>query len=170
MALVVTLFDGFAVPPDIFQPGGHTTSSLAKPAVLRLAILLPVVRLVKATFVMLILALAAHLDWHAARPTSHHLSLGLSWHWLLAVPVFGFVAWFVNSAWPVRPLTASVAIIGGGLLLGAVAEPAWEYWVEQAPFEWAFGSLRNLAAVAFAVSGIITYLLFLWLRRSRRIP
>jgi hypothetical protein len=125
-------------------------------------------RLFKAIMVMLGLALAAHMDWHVVRPTAHHLSLGLSWHWLFAVPVFALVAWYVSSAWPAQTLGASLAMIGGGLLLGVVVEPAWEYWIEEAPFDWAFGPLRNRAAVAFAVTGIITYVLVLLMLRSRR--
>lgn len=119
---------------------------------------------------MLSVGLAAHLDWHAARPTEHHLSLGLSCHWLLAVPVFGLVAWYVNSAFPGRVFKASLAIVGGGVLLGAVAEPAWEYWIERAPREWAFGPLRNQAAVAFAITGLMAYVLVLGILRSRRQP
>src|SRR5262245_57331953 len=83
-------------------------------------------RIVSAILVSLALATAIHVDWHVARPATHHLSLGLSWHWLLAAPVFGLTAWYVASAWPSTLLRASLWIVGGAVLLGGVIEPACE--------------------------------------------
>ena len=70
-----------------------------------------------ATLVTVALATAIHLDWHVARPTVHHLSLGLPAHWLLAIPVFGLVAWYVVLAWPSNVLPASIAILAGAIIL-----------------------------------------------------
>jgi len=41
---------------------------------------------------VLLLAVAIHVDWHAARPDLHHdhLSFGLEQHWLLAPPPPGW--------------------------------------------------------------------------------
>ena len=118
--------------------------------------------------VSLALATAIHLDWHVARPTTHHLSLGLSWHWLLAIPVFGLVAGYVARAWPAEIARASVGIVGFGILLGGVLEPAWEYYFADATFEWAFGAQRTTMLFTFVCMGLITYVTVLVLLRRRR--
>lgn len=117
--------------------------------------------------VILALATAMHLDWHAARPAMHHLSLGLRWHWLLAVPVFALVALYVQRAWPERRLAASVAIVGIAGFLAAGVEPGWEYWIESAPLDWAFGPLRLSAFATFTVAGIAALAVILGMVRRR---
>ena len=114
---------------------------------------------------LLALATAIHLDWHVARPTTHHLSLGLSWHWALAIPVFALAAWYVSS----RPgaAKASAIIIGGAILLGAIIEPAWEYWLGGATFDWAWGPHRTHAALVFVITGIAAYAGVLYVLRRR---
>ena len=108
-----------------------------------------------------------HLDWHAARSVATEHSLGLSGHWLLAIPVFALVGWCVHRVWPTRPLRASVGIIGLASFLAAVVEPAWELWVEGAPREWAFGSERLAAFGTFLLTGVITQAVVLALARRR---
>ena len=123
--------------------------------------------------VILGLAAAMHLDWHVARPIVHHLSLGWRAHWLLAVPTFGLTAWYVHRIWPAHRLAMSVAIVGAAGILAAVVEPAWEYWVEDAPLEWAFGRVRLEAFVSFVAAGIVTHAIvlgFLSRRSSRSRP
>lgn len=120
-----------------------------------------------ALLVTLALATAMHLDWHAARPTVHHLSLGLSWHWLLAIPVFALTAWYVARVWPEHTLGASVAIIGIASVLAALAEPLYELWVDRAPMDWAFGPLRLTSFAAFLAAGIVTHVAVLALLRRR---
>ena len=110
-----------------------------------------------ATLVTLALATAIHLDWHVARPTVHHLSLGLPAHWVLAIPVFGLVAWYVVRAWSSKILPASIAILGSAIILGGVLEPAWEYFLGGASFEWAFGRTRNVILAAFVGTGLLAY-------------
>lgn len=105
----------------------------------------------------LALATAIHLDWHMARPAHHQLSLGLQWHWVLAMPAFALVALYVLRVWPSRRLLASVAIIGSAILVGGVLEPLWEYTLAGAPFEWAFGVTRNQALAAYLGVGLLTY-------------
>jgi hypothetical protein len=106
---------------------------------------------------ILLLGSAIHADWHFARPAHHRLSLDLSWHWLLAIPVFALVAYFVSSRRPARPLAASALVLGGGILLGAILEPAYEYWIGGAPRDWAWGPERTGAAIAFAAMGLLAY-------------
>ena len=120
-------------------------------------------RVLTAIGVSLALATAIHLDWHFARPAHHQLSLGLRWHWLTAVPVFALVAWYVARVWPSHVLRATVAIIGSAVILAGALEPAWEYVLEDAPFEWAFGATRNLALATFVGTGVLSY----WIALAR---
>lgn len=98
-----------------------------------------------------------HLDWHVARPIEHHLSLGWRAHWLLGVPTFALIAWLIHRIWPAHRLAMSVTIVGIAGILAAVVEPAWEYWVDDAPFEWAFGRVRLEAFVSFVAAGIVAH-------------
>lgn len=112
-----------------------------------------------ASIAAILLGTAIHLDWHFARPTHHRLSLGLSWHWALAVPVFAIAAYYVARQNPRNPVKVSALLLGAATLLGAVLEPAWEYWIGHAPYEWAFGSERTGGAVVFVATGVATYAL-----------
>lgn len=114
-------------------------------------------RKTSASIVSLALATAIHLDWHAARPTAHHLSLGLSNHWLLAIPVFALGAWYVAHSWPTQVLSASLAIVGGAVVLAGAIEPAWEYFQSDATFGWAFGRVRTMALATFVGTGLLAY-------------
>ncbi len=115
--------------------------------------------------VVLGLAIAMHLDWHVARP-GHHLSLGWPAHWLLSIPVFALLAWYIHRAWPVHPLSPSVTMIGLAGFLAAVVEPAWEVWTG-APIAWAFGAERLKAFALFVVAGAVTHVVILVLLRAR---
>lgn len=114
-------------------------------------------RLIRAALVTLALSTAMHLDWHAARPAVHHLSLGWAWHWLLAVPVFALTAWYVLKDWAQDHLRAALAIIGIASVLAAVVEPTWELYVDGAPVEWTFGQQRLVAFAAFLLTGVVTH-------------
>ena len=126
-------------------------------------------RITIALLVCVALATAVHLDFHVARPTTHHLSLGLPWHWVLAAPVFALVAWYVAHAWPSQILWASVWIVGGAIVLGGVIEPAYEYLLGGAGFDWAFGPTRSTALRAFVLTGLIVYGTVLVLMRRRQV-
>lgn len=119
----------------------------------------------KHTLVVLGLATAIHLDWHVARP-GHHLSLGWPAHWLLSIPVFALLAWYVHRAWPDHPLSPSVLMIGLAGFLAAVVEPVWEIWTG-APIAWAFGAERLRAFALFAGLGAVTQVVILVLLRAR---
>lgn len=113
------------------------------------------------------LAAAIHADWHFARPSHHQLSLGWPWHWLLAVPVFALVAWYVARVWPERTVRASLLIVGGAILAGGILEPAYEYFGDGAPLEWVAGRERNTALATFGGVGLLAYLLVLGALRRR---
>jgi hypothetical protein len=103
------------------------------------------------------LASAMHLDWHIARPATHHLSLGWRFHWVLALPVFALTAWFVLRTAPQRLGGTSIAIIGAAAVLAAIVEPAWEYWIDGATFEWTFGWMRLAPFITFLIAGVVTH-------------
>jgi hypothetical protein len=124
-------------------------------------------RSLNTALVILGLATAMHVDWHAARPVVHHLSLGWRLHWLLAVPVCALTAWFVVRAWPEDVPRASLTIFGIATILAAGVEPAWEYWVEGASFEWAFGRVRLAAFAAFLAAGVLTHAALVILAKLR---
>jgi hypothetical protein len=120
-----------------------------------------------ATIAAILLASAIHVDWHFARPAHHRLSLDLSWHWLLAVPVFALAAYYVAKRNPPRPLSASVLLIGVATLIGAVLEPAYEYRLGGSTWDWAFGPERTWAAIAFVSTGIAAYAITLLMLLKR---
>jgi hypothetical protein len=51
----------------------------------------------------------------------------------------------------------SVLLIGLATLIGAVLEPAYEYFLGGATWDWAFGPERTWAAIAFVMTGIVAY-------------
>ena len=125
-------------------------------------------RISSAVLVSLGLAAAIHTDWHFARPTHHQLSLGLPWHWLLAIPVFALVAWYVARVWPAQMTRASLVILGSAIVGAGLVEPAWEYFAGDATFEWAFGAARTQALAAYVATGLIAYVITL-VAVSRRV-
>jgi hypothetical protein len=117
--------------------------------------------------VILGLASAMHLDWHFARPEHHRLSLGWSQHWLVAIPVFALVGWYVCRVWRDRLVSASIAIVGIAAFLAQVVEPLEEMLVDDASFEWAFGAPRLVAFATFTGVGIMALAVTLILLRHR---
>ena len=111
-----------------------------------------------AVLVVLGLATAMHLDWHFARPAHHRLSLGWSQHWLIAIPAFALVAWYVCSAWKRQIVSASVAIIATAAFFAQVVEPLEELLVDGATFDWTFGPQRLAAFFTFTGVGIIAHI------------
>lgn len=124
-------------------------------------------RYVGISLVTISVATAMHLDWHLARPEHHRLSLGWSYHWLAAVPVFVLTGWYIYRAWPTRPLAASVGLIGVAAFLAQVVEPLEELLVDKAPVVWAFGAPRLTAFVAFTLVGTVVHAATLALLRAR---
>lgn len=110
---------------------------------------------------------AVHVDWHLARPGPHRLSFDLRYHWLSAVPVFGFVTWYAVRSWPRWPVLASLALIGTGLMLGQTLEPAVEMLMSERDWSQVMPPVRVESFLEFLVAGIVTnVLVLLWLRRG----
>ena len=74
-------------------------------------------------------------------------------------PVFALAAYWVARQKPRNPVKASALLLGAATLLGAVLEPAWEYFIGHAPYEWAFGPERTWGAVAYVATGVMAYAL-----------
>jgi hypothetical protein len=114
-------------------------------------------------WLVLLLVVAVHADWHAARPELHHhrLSFGLERHWLLAIPVFALAAAWVQRQWPRRLLAASAANLGvaaaGAQLLEPLGEQAWYFH----RFRLGIEPARWGAFLAFMAVGLATYALTL---------
>ena len=69
----------------------------------------------------------------------------------------------------VCPLVWRVVLLGAATLLGAVVEPAWEYLIGHAPYDWAFGPERTWGAITYVATGVVSYVLTYRLLR-RRMP
>ena len=70
-----------------------------------------------------------------------------------------------------KAIDKSVVIILAASVIAGVIEPAWEYWIDGATFEWAFGALRLTHFATFLGAGLVTHALVLplILRQARKI-
>ncbi|MFL5542376.1 MAG: hypothetical protein ACJ8J0_25540 [Longimicrobiaceae bacterium] len=129
-------------------------------------------RLPVSPWLVLLLAVVIHADWHAARPAIHHhrLSFGLEQHWLLAIPVFALAAAWVHRRWPGRLLAASIANLGLGALAGQVLEPLAEQAWYFHRFALGVEPARWAAFAELMAAGIATYAVVLLLRRRAPVP
>ena len=117
----------------------------------------------------LLLAAAIHADWHLARPHDHGgLSGGWSFHWLVALPLFAFTAWYLNRR-SGRPIAAGAVTIGAAVFLGQVLEPLGEIVLYHDAWSDVFAPERLRAFASFMVAGIVAYGGAIWWLR-RRVP
>ncbi|HEX8693145.1 MAG TPA: hypothetical protein VF746_12035 [Longimicrobium sp.] len=81
---------------------------------------------------VLLLVAVIHVDWHAARPLHHRLSLDLDCHWTLAIPVFALAAAWLRRRSPGRLWEAAAANLLLATLGAQVVEPLLfeELWYE----------------------------------------
>ncbi len=117
---------------------------------------------------VLLLAAAVHLDWHAARPVHTRLALGWPYHWLLAVPLFAGAAVYVGKKWPRRSWTASAVNIMLALALGQPIVLLGEMLMNRLPISHALDGSRWTAFAEFTVAGFMTYLLVMGIFLKRR--
>ena len=86
--------------------------------------------------------------------------------WLLAVPAFALVAWYVHRAAPGHALRAGLVLIAVAAFLAQVAEPLWELSTG-ATLDWTFGPERIGAFARYGVVGLLTFAATIWaLRRT----
>jgi hypothetical protein len=108
------------------------------------------------------LGAAIHADWHLARPHDHGgLSGGMSFHWLVALPLFAFTAWYLNRR-SGRPLAAGAVTIGAAVFLGQVLEPLGEIALFHDAWSDVFAAERLAAFASFMVAGIAAYGAVAW--------
>jgi len=114
-----------------------------------------------------VVGVAIHLDWHAGRH-GDHLSFALSLHWLFAIPVFGWAAWYIVRRWPAHVRLTSVLSLVGGVVIGQGLEPLYERVVDHWPFSQSFGPARLSVFAAFMGAGLAAYIITILLTRQRR--
>ena len=116
-------------------------------------------------WVAVLIGVAVHADWHLARH-GDRLSGGLALHWLLAIPVFAFVAWYMHRRFA-GSMIAAAWTITLGLLLGQVVEPLTEVLFMGETWADVLAPERSSAFTLFLVVGIATFALVWWLGRTR---
>ena len=117
--------------------------------------------------VAIVIGTGIHVVWHFGRH-GDHLSLGLSQHWLLALPLFAWAAWYIMRKWPEQVALTSVLSIAGGVLLGQGLEPLYERVIDGWPFSQSFGPERIGLFYAFMGAGLLAYVLTVLLIRNTR--
>ena len=99
-----------------------------------------------------------HVDWHLGRPGHDHLSIGLPYHWLLAILTFAPLPWLLVRRWPKSVNAASLIAIVLGVLLGQGIEPLGEVILSQVGAEPFTNPVRWRVFGEFMAAGILTYL------------
>lgn len=109
-----------------------------------------------------------HVDWHLGRPGHSHLSLGLPYHWLLAVVAFAPLPWLLIRRWPTSFMQASVVIIGLGVVLGQLVEPLGEVLRYHVGAEPLTNPVRWRVFAGFLAAGLVSYLIGAGIARRSR--
>lgn len=108
-----------------------------------------------------------HVDWHLGRPGHDHLSFGLSYHWLLAVPTFAPIPWFLLRRWPASWIQASIVVIALGVGLGQGVEPLGEMIAFDVGAEPFANPVRWRIFAEFMAAGVLTFISSAALARQR---
>lgn len=108
-----------------------------------------------------------HVDWHLGRPGHTHLSLGLPYHWLLAVAAFAPLPWLIRRRWSSSFTQASVIVIALGVILGQGVEPLGEVIRYDIGFEPFTNVLRWRVFAEFMTAGLVAYVIGAGLARTR---
>lgn len=116
--------------------------------------------------VALLLGAAIHVDWHLARHGHDGRSLGWSWHWVVAIPMFALAAWYMARRFRNRLLFASVITLGAVVLLGEVLEGVGEILLYGDPLREVFAAERLAALSAFMAAGLVSYVAVARLART----
>jgi hypothetical protein len=118
--------------------------------------------------VVLLLATLVHLDWHAARPAHHHLSLGWPHHWLIAVAAFAVAGVYIARRWPTAPWKASAINVGLALIIGQIIEPVLETAYYGGRVGFGVSPERWMAFWAFVAAGLPALVATVWWGTGRR--
>jgi len=115
------------------------------------------------------LAAAIHIDWHLARH-GPGLSLGWTYHWLVAIPIFALAALHTVRCWRSAAGVVGVAIIAAAAVLGQVVEPIAESVAFGTPLARGFGPARLSAFGVFLLVGVVTFGIVVLVLRRRPVP
>ncbi len=102
------------------------------------------------------LAAAIHIDWHLARH-GPGLSLGWTYHWLVAVPIFALTAVLTVHRWRSAAGVAGIVIIVIATVLAQGLEPIAESLFFGVPLGYGFRPERLTAFGAFLGIGVATF-------------
>ena len=109
-----------------------------------------------------------HVDWHLGRPGHGSMSLGLSYHWLAAVPTVLLLVWLARARCAIAPTRAVTVVALLGLVLGQGLEPLGESVlfpeVGTAPLS---NPVRWRVLGEFLTAGVATYIVLALLGRRQ---
>jgi hypothetical protein len=113
-------------------------------------------------WMVLLVMVMVHVDWHFGRGHHHRLSLSWPYHWFTGVVTFILLTLFCSKKWPENPIRATLINGAAGLVAGQIIEPLAEVVFYRIPIAIVFSAERwhvflqfFLAAVAGAVAGLV---------------
>lgn len=110
-------------------------------------------RLLVSWWLVLLLAVVLHVDWHAGRPDHFRLSLAWPLHWVIGLVAGGALAFHARRAWPDRYAAAVLANGVVAVLLGQGIEPLLEVLFYGEPFAVVLPLERWRIFIEFAAAG-----------------
>ena len=118
---------------------------------------------------VLAITVVIHVDFHLARPATHHWSFGLWWHWVSCMVVFGAAGAYIARRWPAERWRATATNLVAGLIGGQVIEPLLENIPFGGGIAWHVSPERWNAFFLCAAAGIATMVAVVALMPGRRI-
>ena len=106
-------------------------------------------------WVVLLIMVVVHVDWHFGRSHHHRLSLSLPYHWVTGLAAFFLLAWLCARKWPDNTIRA--ALLNGflGLFAGQIVEPLLEVVGYRAPMASVFSAERWRVFGEFAAAAAV---------------
>jgi hypothetical protein len=119
-------------------------------------------------WMVLLVMVMVHVDWHFGRGHHHRLSLSWPYHWLTGILTFLPLALFCAEKWPQNLIRAMLINGAAGLVAGQIIEPLGEVVLYRIPSAIVFSPERwhvfwqfVLAAVVGGLAGVV----IVWSRR-----
>ena len=121
---------------------------------------------------ILLVAIAIHVDYHLGRGTPYPYSLDSPYHWILGLVTLAPVAWVVARLWPAAALTRLALVVGLGVFLGQIVEPWLETRIDTSGMAFGLDAERWRIFAEFMVAGVVGASVgyFLGMRRGLRAP
>src|SRR5688572_22388342 len=114
-------------------------------------------------FLILLIAIAVHLDWHLGRPA--HIQHSLAWehHWISGLILGSCIACFLTWRRAAAPVSQFLLIALAGFVAGQVLEPIGEVLIYDVSFSSVYPVVRWTLflefAVAFLAAGMACFVL-----------